>query len=100
MELYEKGDGTFAVLVSPGYGAGWSTWDRKELAYDKRIIEYYLAHCDDRDFMVKAYTLEVFISAKLNGCRMGLHSELMNTMDLNLWRLDLAVLRSYNHAES
>lgn len=29
------------VLISPGYGAGWSTWNGKELATDKRIIEAF-----------------------------------------------------------
>ena len=26
------------VLISPGCGAGWSTWNCTELAYDERII--------------------------------------------------------------
>lgn len=38
---------TYAVLVSPGYGAGWSTWNSEhggeKLAYDKRIVEYFVA---------------------------------------------------------
>ena len=29
------------VLISPGYGAGWSTWNEKELATDKRIIKAF-----------------------------------------------------------
>lgn len=29
------------VLISPGYGAGWSTWNTKELAIDKRVIEAF-----------------------------------------------------------
>lgn len=34
-----------AVLVSTGYGAGWSTWnDKIELAIDRRIIEWLLAN--------------------------------------------------------
>ena len=28
------------VLISPGYGEGWSTWnDDKEIAFDERIID-------------------------------------------------------------
>lgn len=43
MELYWNEDRTeYAVLVSPGYGAGWSTWNQRDLAYDKRVIEYFL----------------------------------------------------------
>lgn len=33
-----------AVLVSPRFGAGWSTWNYPVLAYDKRVIEYWLDH--------------------------------------------------------
>lgn len=44
MEYYEK-DGMIAVLVSPGYGAGWSTWHTdNRIAYDKRVIEYWMDH--------------------------------------------------------
>lgn len=45
MEYYYNEDGSkFAVLISKGYGAGWSTngWnDYEELAYDKRVVEFY-----------------------------------------------------------
>ena len=50
VELYVK-RGKIGILVSPGYGAGWSTWNQKELAYDKRVVDYWLAHKDDEDFM-------------------------------------------------
>lgn len=50
VERYIK-DGKVAILVSPGYGAGWSTWERDELAYDKRVVEYWLKHKDDEEFM-------------------------------------------------
>ena len=34
-------DGKVAVLVSPGYGAGWYTWHRnEELLYDPSIVEW------------------------------------------------------------
>ena len=49
-ELYEK-DGKIGILVSPGYGAGWSTWNKPELAYDKRVIEFYLKKVQDEEFM-------------------------------------------------
>ena len=47
---YEK-NGKTAVLYSPGYGAGWSTWGEKELAYDRRVVEFWLEHKDDKEFM-------------------------------------------------
>lgn len=37
-------NGKMAVAVSPGYGAGWSTWNEKELAYDKRVIELIMMY--------------------------------------------------------
>lgn len=49
-EKYIK-DGKVAILVSPGFGAGWSTWEGKELAYDKRVVEFWLEHKDDKEFM-------------------------------------------------
>ena len=41
-EKYYK-DGSAAVLVSPGFGAGWSTWAGKEaeaIMFDKNIVEF------------------------------------------------------------
>lgn len=43
VEKYYNEDGELGVLYSPGFGAGWSTWDRDELAYDRRIVEYWLS---------------------------------------------------------
>ena len=50
VELYEK-DGKIGVLVSHGFGAGWSTWGSDELAYDKRVVEFWLSHKNDKEFM-------------------------------------------------
>ena len=52
IELYEN-KGKYGVLVSPGYGAGWSTWcsEHPEVAYDKRVIQFWLDHEKDEDFM-------------------------------------------------
>lgn len=38
--------GEIKVLVSPGYGAGWSTWnsDSINLAVDKRIVDFFELH--------------------------------------------------------
>lgn len=43
--FYYNDDHTaIAVLVSYGYGAGWSTWtcSHPEIAYDRRIVEAFL----------------------------------------------------------
>ena len=51
-ELYwNKDHSAYAVLVSHGFGAGWSTWGDARLAYDKRIVEFWLAHKNNREWM-------------------------------------------------
>ena len=44
MERIEKHieDGKVAVLYSPGWGAGWSTWNEHAFAIDKRIVEKFI----------------------------------------------------------
>lgn len=42
VEKYYNENGELGVLVSGSFGAGWSTWNDKELAYDKRIVEKWL----------------------------------------------------------
>ena len=42
VEKYYNENDELGVLISPGFGAGWSTWNDEELAYDKRIIEKWL----------------------------------------------------------
>lgn len=45
IELYYNENKTkVGVLVSTGFGAGWSTWNNEALAYDKRVIEWWLEH--------------------------------------------------------
>lgn len=41
-ERYYNENNELGVLISVGFGAGWSTWNDTELAYDKRIIEKWL----------------------------------------------------------
>ena len=47
---FEKGD-DIAILLSPSYGAGWSTWNYSELAYDKRVVEFWIEHHEDVDYI-------------------------------------------------
>lgn len=42
MEKYYNENDELGVLISVGFGAGWSTWNDEGLAYDKRIIEKWL----------------------------------------------------------
>ena len=37
------------VMISPGYGAGWSTLNNKELATDKRVIEAFESGMSEKD---------------------------------------------------
>ena len=44
IELSYTDKGEIEILISPGYGAGWSTFgwnDDINIALDKRIIDYY-----------------------------------------------------------
>lgn len=42
VEKYYNEKGELGVLISGCWGAGWSTWNDEELAYDKRIVEKWL----------------------------------------------------------
>lgn len=42
VERYYNEKNELGVLISKGFGAGWSTWDTQDIALDRRIIEYFL----------------------------------------------------------
>jgi len=42
MKMFKK-DGFTAVLVSPGFGAGFSTWNKPEMAVDFDLVEAFLS---------------------------------------------------------
>ena len=50
MEFERRYDdqGLVAVLISPGFGAGWSTWadpeQREATLFDSRLVDFVLAH--------------------------------------------------------
>ena len=51
MEYHYNLDGSAAaVLVSHGFGAGWSTWNDSNLAWDKRVVEYVMEHMEVPDW--------------------------------------------------
>lgn len=58
-------NGETALLVSYGYGAGWSTWNSPELAYDKRIVEWLFENAElekqDDDSYLKYEVVDVDI---------------------------------------
>lgn len=46
VEPYLNENGDVGVLYSPGYGAGWASWNTNEYAYDKRIVEKFIEDPD------------------------------------------------------
>ena len=52
IEYYYNDKGEIGILVSYGYGAGWSSWSEYgiKLAVDKRIIEKFNEHIDDDEW--------------------------------------------------
>lgn len=55
---YNEDKSAIAVLVSYDYGAGWSTWANQkddeepyQIAYDKRVVEFWLEHKDDKLYL-------------------------------------------------
>ena len=49
IERYYNENDELGVLISGGFGAGWSTWNDQNLAYDKRIIEKWLENVSSND---------------------------------------------------
>lgn len=41
----------YAVLISYGFGAGWSTWRDRALAYDARVVKFWLDHVGNEEWM-------------------------------------------------
>lgn len=61
---YEKRydeEGNVAVLISPNFGAGWSTWSRGEdteaLLFDSRLVDAVLAKMPAEEFVEYCKTL-------------------------------------------
>ncbi len=42
IEKYYNEKGEVGVIVSPGYGAGFSTWGSREMCFDKEFVELVL----------------------------------------------------------
>lgn len=75
IEKYEK-MGKIGVLVSYGFGAGWSTWSNEygvDLALDKRIIEKFLELCEKEiEYDQAKKEMKVFLeSIGYNGVYIG-----------------------------
>lgn len=65
-EKYYNDEGEVAVLYSPGYGAGWYSWERKEgMLFDKDIVQAVL----DNKLDVAAKIAEEKYNAYSDGAR-------------------------------
>jgi len=42
-----NGEKLTAILYSPGYGAGWGTWNNLEVAYNDQLIEWLVNNIDE-----------------------------------------------------
>ena len=51
VEKYYNENRELGVLISPGFGAGWSSWSCDEIAFDKRVVEYWLNENPSSDEM-------------------------------------------------
>ena len=40
------------VLISPGFGAGWSTWNMPGMAVDKDLIKFFENGCTKEEMVV------------------------------------------------
>lgn len=64
-------DGKVAVLVSPGFGAGWSTWDNENsdrLLYEPNIVEILLS---DKNIREKNKLIEDYCEANYKDFYLG-----------------------------
>lgn len=61
VELYVNEMDEVGVLYSPGFSAGWSTWNRDCYAYDKRIVEKFIE--DPGMFHRMGQDLDTFMTA-------------------------------------
>lgn len=66
-------DGKVAVLVSPGFGAGWCTWNEEfpELVFHPKIVEMVLKGQQDRideDWLVDNLGVK-YANVYYEGCR-------------------------------
>lgn len=91
VERYYNENDELGVLVSYGFGAGWSTWNEDELAYDKRIIEKWLEGVSSNEMM------DYIVSLGYKKPYMGGYS----TLDLEfIPRGTLFCIHEYDGAES
>ena len=71
MEKYIK-EGNVAVLVSPGHGAGWSTWvrdmdDPEGAIFDVTLVKHFLCEEVLSEEQLEAYLTDKYPNSYANG---------------------------------
>lgn len=68
MQKYIK-DGQVAVLYSPGFGAGWYTWNTEypQMVFDPKIVEFLIEDADDRIGKIVKYCESAYPDSYLGG---------------------------------
>lgn len=67
-EKYYNDAGKVAVLYSPGYGAGWYTWDQKHegLIFDKDIVQSVLNNDNKKAAIIARDKYDVYVGGASN----------------------------------
>ena len=62
-------DGKVAVLYSPGFGAGWSTWNshNPDLLFDSIIVDFVLNKSENWQQGIEAYCSIAYKSKRSHG---------------------------------
>lgn len=76
VELFEE-FGVVTILVSPGFGAGWSTWNDERIAYDKRVVEYFNSHPPKLDKLQLEKARDFLDSIGYEGTYMGGYNQIV-----------------------
>ena len=100
VELYYNDDRTaYAVLISSGYGSGWSTYNSTypEIAYDKEVIAWYstltpkyIEQVSIRDTVANKFTQKFFNSLGYKDIYFGgLKPNMIKWIPVgSIWRVD------------
>lgn len=90
VEVSYRGLEGVEVLVSSGFGAGWSTWNEPELAYDKRIVDLFKKYgpnitSEQEETIVKAIRAMGYVTPYMGGWE-DIHIEVVPCA--LYWRID------------
>ena len=79
-------DGKVAVLISPGFGSGWSTWNLNypQMLFDPVIVELLL-NCKEGEEAFVTDQIEAHVEANYpDACILGLKDDILGLKDLKV----------------